>query len=285
MIEADANARQETPLELAITRVIDAPVELVWMAWTDAQHAQHWGPDGFVIEHAQYDLRPGGKWRAKLRATGGGRDLWQGGVFRAVVEPTRLVFTFAWDGPDGKPETETLLTLSLEDLNGKTRLTLHHAGFPSVAERDGHMGGWVEALDSLAEHVETLRPDEPGSSSFKLSTPSDREFVIERMFDAPAALVFDAWTTPEHVKQWYGCAIMEMTGCEIDLREGGRWRYVVRAADGSEHAFSGVYREIDRPRRLVYTETYEAIPGASCLVAVMFEEQEGKTRLTSTVLR
>lgn len=117
-----------------------------------------------------------------------------------------------------------------------------------------------------------------------LTTPSEREIVITRLFNAPRRLVFEAWTTPEHVKHWYGTHDTTLTHCEIDLRIGGKWRYVVSAPDGNDYGFSGVYREITPPERLVYTEGFERMPGHEALVTVIFEEQDGKTRLTSTLL-
>lgn len=116
-----------------------------------------------------------------------------------------------------------------------------------------------------------------------LTMPSDREIVITRVFDAPRPLVFEAWTTPEHVSRWYGAEPLVV--CEIDLRVGGRWRYVMRLPDGGEHGFSGEYREIVPPERLVYTEGYEGLPpGHDYLVTTTFAEQDGKTTLTSHLL-
>src|SRR5882672_10981167 len=91
---------------------------------------------------------------------------------------------------------------------------------------------------------------------------SDREVLITRVFNAPRRLVFEAMTKPEHVKNWYGPCVFTLALCEIDLRPGGKWRYVLRAPDGSEHGFTGVYREIVAPERIVATENYEALmPG------------------------
>ncbi len=112
-------------------------------------------------------------------------------------------------------------------------------------------------------------------------SPDEPTVVITRTFDAPRALVWRAWTQPEHVHHWYGPAYLTFTVCEIDLRPGGRWRYVLRAPDGSEHGFGGEYREIVPPERLVYTEGYEGLPGHEYLVTLTFEEQNGTTTLTS----
>ena len=107
---------------------------------------------------------------------------------------------------------------------------------------------------------------------------SDTQVVIARTFDAPRDLVFEAMTTPEHVKRWYGPCVMKMVSCEIDLRVGGKWRYVLRTPDGTEHAFSGEYREIVPSSRIVSTENYEPIgPGHEMIAAVTLEERGGRT--------
>jgi uncharacterized protein YndB with AHSA1/START domain len=119
-----------------------------------------------------------------------------------------------------------------------------------------------------------------------LTLPSDRVIVMSRLFEAPRDLVFEAWTRPEHVKQWYGCRGSTMLACEIDLRIGGVYRFTIRGPDGKDYTATGVYREIVPPRRLVYTEGYvtEGIKSNVALVTVIFEEQLGRTRMTSTSL-
>jgi len=86
------------------------------------------------------------------------------------------------------------------------------------------------------------------------------------------------------VRRWYGPRYLSMTVCEIDLRPGGAWRYVLQAPDGGTHGFSGVYREIVPHERLVFTEGYEGMPGTDYVVTTTFEEQNGKTTLTSTLV-
>jgi len=119
------------------------------------------------------------------------------------------------------------------------------------------------------------------NDALSLTFPSDRETVITRTFNAPRRLVFAAMTKPEHVRQWYGLRDHTMKVCEIDLRVGGKWRYVMQMPDGSEFAFSGEYLEIVPPERLVSTEWFEAIPGSDYVVTATFAEQDGKTILTS----
>ena len=124
------------------------------------------------------------------------------------------------------------------------------------------------------------------SDTFKLTTPSDREITITRLFDAPRQLVFDAMTIPEHVRRWWGILDDKhsVTVCEIDLRVGGAWRFVGRGPEGEIPAFYGVYREIAPPERLVYTEIFEPFPDAESIVTQLLTEEGGKTRLTVTSL-
>jgi len=122
------------------------------------------------------------------------------------------------------------------------------------------------------------------SESFRMTTPSDLEIRLTRLFDAPRALVFEAMHTPEHVKQWWGCLAQgySVPVCEIDLRPGGAWRFVNRLPNGKEVAFHGVYREIVRPERVVNTEIFEEYPDVESVVTTILAEEQGKTRLTVT---
>jgi uncharacterized protein YndB with AHSA1/START domain len=121
------------------------------------------------------------------------------------------------------------------------------------------------------------------SSSFKTTTPSDTEITLTRVFDAPRHLVFEAMTRPEHVRRWWGILDerYSVQTCEIDLRVGGRWRFVGKGPMG-EVAFRGVYREVAPPDRLVYTETYEVFPDGESIVTQLLTEEGRKTRLTIT---
>lgn len=141
---------------LVITRTFDAPRELVFKAWTDPRHAMNWwGPRDYPATQMKMDVRPGGAWRNCLTSTEDGKELWQGGVFREVAPPERLVFTFAWEEA-GERGLETLVTITFADVGGKTRMTFRQAPFRSVAERDGHRGGWNSSFGRLDEHIAKL---------------------------------------------------------------------------------------------------------------------------------
>ena len=119
-----------------------------------------------------------------------------------------------------------------------------------------------------------------------VTIPNDEQILITREFDAPRHLVYKAWTTPELVRRWWSGHRGEMTVAEIDLRVGGRWRYVMVANGGFEVAFHGEYREIVPNQRIVNTEVYE-LPGAAdaegALNTVTFTEVDGRTTLTLLV--
>ena len=123
------------------------------------------------------------------------------------------------------------------------------------------------------------------TNELKVTLPSDREIQLVREFDAPAALVFEASTKPEYVKQWWGPHGTTMTVCEIDLRVGGAWRYVLRNEDGREAAFKGVYREISPPGRISYTWIFDVPPfdQFEAIETVVLEEVDGRTIATTTV--
>jgi uncharacterized protein YndB with AHSA1/START domain len=117
-----------------------------------------------------------------------------------------------------------------------------------------------------------------------LSTPSDREAAITRAFDAPRELVFEAWTSPEHVPRWLlGPEGWEMPVCEIDLRPGGSWRYVWRKADGDQMEMTGDFREVEPPERIVNTERWGG-DWPETLNTVAFAEEGGRTTVTITIL-
>ena len=142
--------------ELQITRLFNAPRELVFKAWTDPKHAaKWWGPRDYPATQVKMDVRPGGTWRHCLRSTDTGNDLWHGGVFREVVPPERLVFTFAWE-EEGERGLETLVTVTFADDGGKTRMTFRQAPFQSTGERDGHQGGWTSTFDRLEDYLPHL---------------------------------------------------------------------------------------------------------------------------------
>ena len=117
-----------------------------------------------------------------------------------------------------------------------------------------------------------------------ITTPSDREVAMARTFDGPRDLVYEVWTSPEHVPHWMlGPDGWTMPVCEMDLRPGGSWRHVWRKADGEEMEMTGDYREVEPPARLVSTERWGA-DWPETLNTIEFVEEAGRTTVTMTLL-
>ena len=123
------------------------------------------------------------------------------------------------------------------------------------------------------------------SDTFTVTTPSDRQIRMTRLFDAPRRLVFEAMSKPEHIRRWWGNLGdgYSVPVCEVDLRVGGAWKFVNRTPNGEEAVFYGRYREIVPPERVVFTEIYAPFPDAESVVTTVLTEEQGKTRMTATV--
>lgn len=143
-----------TDLALTITRVFDAPRELLFEVWTNPDHlAKWWGPAGCTAESCTIKLVEGGRWRTCIRNHTNGDEYWCRGVYHEIDAPHRLVFSFAWEEPVGTPGHDTLVTVTFVERGDKTEMTFHQEVFESVGARDGHRGGWDECFDDLARYV------------------------------------------------------------------------------------------------------------------------------------
>jgi uncharacterized protein YndB with AHSA1/START domain len=163
MIGETESTQRSARNELVITRVFDAPVELVWQAWTDPEHFKHWwGPKHFTAPFCEMDFRVGGKYLNSMRSPEG-RDYWSTGVYQEIIPLKRIVYTDSFADENGNvvPATyygfgadfplETVVTVTFEDQAGKTLMTLRHVGMPlgETAEQAGE--GWRQSFDKLAE--------------------------------------------------------------------------------------------------------------------------------------
>lgn len=121
------------------------------------------------------------------------------------------------------------------------------------------------------------------TGTLQVSLPSDREIALTRVFDAPRHMVFDAFSKPELLKRWFGPRGWTLVVCEVDLRVGGGFRFVLRGPDGRDMGMRGTYKEIVRPERSVHMESFDDFPGEAQVTAV-FTEGQGKTTMVATVL-
>jgi len=160
MVAIDDGSKQPTTYaerEVVITRVFDAPRELVFKAWTDPEHLARWfGPKIFTIPVCEVDARVGGAWRMVMRAPDG-TEYPCGGVYREIVEPERLVFTNNAVDKEGNPVIDGLTTVLFAEEDGKTKLTMRTRGTARVAYAAAYLAGmevgWAQSLEKLAAEL------------------------------------------------------------------------------------------------------------------------------------
>lgn len=273
-----------TDREIVITRVFDAPRELVYRVWTDPEHVtEWWGPDGFRTTTHEFDLRPGGVWSHTMHAPDG-TDYPNRILFQEVVEPERLVYSHGDGGT--MPDFHVTVTFETQPVN-RTKVTMRSV-FVSRQERDrvsaefGAVEGGVQHLGRLGEYL--MEQTGTPTRSMTLALPTEREIMLTRAFDAPRELVFEAMSDPDHIPKWWGPRYLTTTVDKLDARPGGRWRFIQHDAQGNEYAFNGEYREIVPPERIVLTFEFEGMPGHVVLQTMTLQEVDGKTVLTARSL-
>ncbi len=252
--------------EIVISRVIDAPRELVWAAWTDRQQVKHWwGPRGFTTTTHEMDVWPGGVWRYTMHGPDG-TDYPNKILYREVSKPERLVYDHSGDD-NPSDTTHFQSTVTFEPRGGKTLVTMRSV-FPSKQERDdvvekfGAIEGGKQHLSRLGEHL--------------ARRASDTEIVTSRMVNAPQALVFDAWTNPAWLAQWWGPKGFTNTFEQFDLRPGGDWRFVMHGPDGTDYPNHSRFVEIVPQERIVF----EHLSDHAFRVTATFTPEAGRTFVT-----
>jgi uncharacterized protein YndB with AHSA1/START domain len=147
------NVAVKPGFELVMKRELAAPRERVFAAWIDARQASRWWlPQDFTTLSCKMDVRPGGEWRRRMRSPSGA-VVTKFGVYREIVAPERLVFTYVTEYADSAIDPETLVTVTFADLGERTRLTLHHTAFQAETARNGHEGGWASCLERFSAFV------------------------------------------------------------------------------------------------------------------------------------
>lgn len=269
--------------EIVISRVIHAPRELVWQAWTDPKHVTNWwGPRGFSTTIKKMDFRVGGAWEHVMHGPDGA-NYPNKSIFKEIVPQERIVYSHGGGREEGPGATFTA-TWTFEPVEaGKTRLT-GRLVFPSAEARDfvvkefGAIEGGKQTLERAAEYLAGM-----------VSKP----FVITREFNAPRDLVWKAWTELDQLMQWFGPKDFTMPKATLDFQPGGLFHYCLNTPDGKELWGRFVYREIVPPTKLVWMNSFSDKDGGitshpftkdawprELLTVVTFAEQAGKTTVT-----
>jgi uncharacterized protein YndB with AHSA1/START domain len=264
-----------------VSRIFDAPRELVWQAWTNPRHvARWWGPNGFSTTTEKMDLRPGGTWKHVMHGPDG-TNYPNESVFSEVSPMERIVYTHGGH-KEGGTSVSFVATWTFESVGPeRTRLTIRMA-FPSAAERDrvvrefGAGEGANQTLGRLAGYLDELGKHGEASQS-------EREVVIVRTFDASREIVWRAWVDADYLRRWWGPEAFTNPVCEADARVGGKWGIQMRAPDGTTYPCGGTYLEVVPMERLVFTNDAVDKDGSVILkglTTVTLEAEGSRTRMT-----
>lgn len=265
--------------EILMTREFDAPRELVFAAMTQPEHITHWwGPRTSRFVACEVDFREGGSWRYTIEVS---QQMTFSGTFHKITPPEGLEGTETYNEPMfGNPTWKTILRL--DDIDGRTRMT-SHVFHRSKEARDGHCNSGMEqgAAETL-DRLEDLLAGRPTHAE-PTGNPMEAEVEIVRIFDAPRDLVYEAWTKPEHMTQWWGPGPFTSHSCKLDVRPGGEWQITMRSPEGRDFRSSGVYSEVVPSERLVFTNDAYGQDGTQLLkglTSVTFADDGRKTKLT-----
>ena len=275
--------------EIVITRVFDAPRELVWKAWTEPERFRRWwGPRGYTSPRASIDPRVGGTYLVSMRPAKG-QEVWITGTYKEVIEPERLVMSdlFAdamgnvvpasYYKMPGEYPPELKISVSFKEEEGRTRMTLRHSGMPLETAKDAE-AGWNESFDKLVDDIHNEIFVQ--MKTLVLVEPGKQAATTIRVQDAPRDMVFKVQTDPELFPQFWGPERYTTRVERMEVRKGGTWRVIQTDAEGNEFAFNGVYHEVT-PERIIDTWEWEGMPGHVLLETITLEEVDGRTKLTN----
>jgi uncharacterized protein YndB with AHSA1/START domain len=244
--------------EIRVTRVLNAPRDLVFKTWVDPQHlANWWGPQGFTITTYEINVVPGGVWRFVMHGPDG-VDYQNKIVFVEIVQPERLIYDHV-SGPLFR------MTVTFEEQGDKTLLTAQMR-FESSALRNkvvrefGAEEGLHQTLDRFTEHL-----------------VASSEIISSRVFNASRERLFRAFTEPNILARWWGPKGHTNTFIEFDPRPGGQWRFVMHGPDGSDYHTLNQFVEVVSPERIVFDHIDTTHHHR---MEMTFADQSGWTRLT-----
>lgn len=270
-------AAKNKPNEIYLSRIYDAPVKMVWDAWTvPEQVAKWWGPRGFTITTTKKDFRVGGTWDYIMHGPDG-VDYVNKTKYLEIEKYSRMVYDHG--GNDDKPALFRV-TVEFAEVAGKTKMEMTMAlATPEAAieaKKFIKKAGGNSTWDRLAEFL----------------SPND-QFVINRSFDAPLELMFEMWTNPKHFSQWLPPTGFTQEFINVDIKTGGSGFYSMTGPGGMKMYGKINYKEIRKPDRLVYTQIFTdehgnisrhpmapTWPETMLTTVTLTEEGPDKTRVT-----
>ena len=255
--------------EMVFTRVVAAPRELVWSAWTDPEQViLWWGPKGFTNTTHQMEVKPGGIWRYTMHGPDG--TDWPNLITYHVVQaPARLEYDH---GDEAKPKWFHVVVDFVAE-GAQTKIVTHM----SFERAEDCENAKKYGIDGHNTSMARLDAQLVGMANV------DRELVVSRVFAAPRELVWRAMTDPQHVTHWWGPRGFSTTTEQMDFRVGGVWKHVMRGPDGTKYPNQSTFKEIVPLERIVYTHDgrHEDGPGTTFIATWTFEPSGlNHTRLT-----
>lgn len=266
-----------------ITRTFHAPRPLVFEAFTRQEHLLHWwGPKGMSMIHASLDLRPGGLFHYGMRAANG-TEMWGRFVFEEISPPDRLVFVSGFSDAQGaltrnfmaaRWPLEIRNTVTFTQSDGNTTVTLTADPLGATEDEraycEANFASMENGFAGTFDQLERFLDEAP------------RSFVLMRLYDAPLATVYDAWTTPEHIEKWWGPDGYRIKVQQMDVRPGGSWRFLMTGPGGTEFPSLCLYEAVSPRERLVYQHGADSPEGIQdpFHVIVTFEARGNQTHVT-----
>jgi uncharacterized protein YndB with AHSA1/START domain len=280
-----ASAKPNSLPVVTFDRVFDAPRELMFRMWTEAEHLRRWwAPHDFTVPHAEFDARPGGKLRIDFRGPDG--EVFPNyGEVREVRPFDRLVFTAEYRHGGDRLLVGSLVTVTFRDEGKKTRVTIraeaYHAEPEAAASLAGMEEGWTQQLEKL--ELEAIFAGRGDPKRLAVALPDGRPYILmRRMLDGPRELVWTCMTQPQHFSRWWGPRGYTNEVTDFEPRVGGKWRVIQRNPEGEAFIFRGEFRELVAPERLVRTFGMENMfEGIEAVETYILEDFDGRTRYTA----
>ncbi len=252
---------------LRLVRFFPVAPEQVWRAWTDPQAlTRWWGPEGAdKVSAAELDLRVGGRFRIVFGGAQGKEHEVQG-VYKEVEPGRRLSFTWVW--PRTTPERESVVTIEFKAVPRGTEMEFRHERLYDDQVRDDYGRGWSGSFDKLGRALLAERP----------------KLTLKRLFKVSPDKVWRAWTDGAALRQWWSQGDSPGWVAELDVRVGGSYRFLLRDPEGNYHDIRGVYTEVEKNRKLVFTwNLHDAPPEAASIVTVLLSPAGDGTELEFTL--